>query len=37
MILKYVDNIGNIHTPVCVSLAPANDNGENRISINCKI
>ena len=27
---EVVDNIGNIHTPVCVSLAPANDNGENR-------
>ena len=27
---EVVDNIGNIHTPVCVYLAPANDNGENR-------
>jgi hypothetical protein len=24
------DNLGNIHIPMCVSLAPANENGENR-------
>ena len=23
-------DLGNIHTPMCVSLAPANENGENR-------
>ena len=23
-------SLGNIHTPLCVSLAPANENGENR-------
>ena len=27
---KVVDSFGNIHTPICVSLAPANENGENR-------
>ena len=27
---EVVDNLGNIHTPICVSLGPANDNGENR-------
>ena len=27
---KVVDSLGNIHTPICVSLAPANENGENR-------
>ena len=27
---KVVDSFGNIHIPICVSLAPANENGENR-------
>ena len=27
---EVVDSLGNIHTPLCVSLAPANENGENR-------
>ena len=27
---EVVDSLGNIHTPICVSLAPANENGENR-------
>ena len=27
---EVVDSLGNIHSPVCVSLAPANENGENR-------
>ena len=27
---EVIDNLGNIHTPICVSLAPANENGENR-------
>jgi len=27
---EVLDNLGNIHTPVCVFLAPANENGENR-------
>ena len=27
---KVLDSLGNIHTPICVSLAPANENGENR-------
>ena len=27
---EVVDRLGNIHTPNCVSLAPANENGENR-------
>ena len=27
---KVIDKLGNIHTPRCVSLAPANENGENR-------
>ena len=27
---KVVDSFGNIYTPICVSLAPANENGENR-------
>ena len=28
--LEVLDSLGNIHTPICVSLAPANENGENR-------
>ncbi|MEK9603227.1 MAG: hypothetical protein VW127_02265, partial [Flavobacteriaceae bacterium] len=27
---EVLDSLGNIHTPMCVSLAPANENGENR-------
>ena len=27
---EVVDSLGIIHTPLCVSLAPANENGENR-------
>ena len=27
---EVLDSLGNIHTPLCVSLAPANENGENR-------
>ena len=27
---EVVDSLGNILTPICVSLAPANENGENR-------
>ena len=27
---EVVDSLGNIHTPVCALLAPANENGENR-------
>ena len=27
---EVLDSLGNIHTPICVSLAPANENGENR-------
>ena len=27
---EVVDSLGNIHTPVCAILAPANENGENR-------
>ena len=27
---EVVDRLGNVHTPNCVSLAPANENGENR-------
>jgi hypothetical protein len=27
---EVLDSLGNIHTPNCVSLAPANENGENR-------
>ena len=27
---EVVDNLGNIHTPMCAILAPANENGENR-------
>ena len=27
---EVLDSLGNIHTPVCVFLAPANENGENR-------
>ena len=27
---EVIDRLGNIHTPTCVSLAPANENGENR-------
>ena len=27
---EVLDSLGNIHTPVCVSMAPANENGENR-------
>ena len=27
---EVLDKLGNIHTPRCVSLAPANENGENR-------
>ena len=27
---EVLDRLGNIHTPNCVSLAPANENGENR-------
>ena len=26
---EVLDSLGNIHTPICVSLAPANENGEN--------
>lgn len=27
---EVVDNLGNIHIPICAVLAPANENGENR-------
>ena len=27
---EVLDSLGNIHTPMCVSLGPANENGENR-------
>jgi len=27
---EVLDSLGNTHTPICVSLAPANENGENR-------
>ena len=27
---EVLDSIGNIHTPICVTMAPANENGENR-------
>ena len=27
---EVLDSLGNIHTPICVSLAPANENGVNR-------
>ena len=27
---EVLHSLGNIHTPICVSLAPANENGENR-------
>ena len=27
---EVVDSLGNIHTPICAFLAPANENGENR-------
>ena len=27
---EVLDSLGNLHTPMCVSLAPANENGENR-------
>lgn len=27
---EVLDSLGNIHTPICASLAPANENGENR-------
>ena len=27
---EVLDSLGNIYTPSCVSLAPANENGENR-------
>ena len=27
---EVLDNLGNIHTPICALLAPANENGENR-------
>jgi hypothetical protein len=27
---EVLDSLGNIHTPICVFLAPANENGENR-------
>ncbi len=27
---EVIDSLGNLHTPMCVSLAPANENGENR-------
>ena len=27
---EVLDSFGNIHTPICVFLAPANENGENR-------
>ena len=27
---EVLDRLGNIHAPICVSLAPANENGENR-------
>ena len=27
---EVLDSQGNIHTPICVSMAPANENGENR-------
>ena len=27
---EVLDSLGNIHTPICVSLAPANENAENR-------
>ena len=27
---EVLDSLGNVHTPMCVSLAPANENGENR-------
>ena len=27
---EVLDNLGNVHTPICALLAPANENGENR-------
>ena len=27
---EVLDSLGNIHTPICAFLAPANENGENR-------
>ena len=27
---EVIDSLGNIHTPICAVLAPANENGENR-------
>jgi len=27
---EVLDSLGNIHIPICISLAPANENGENR-------
>ena len=27
---EVLDSFGNIHTPICAFLAPANENGENR-------
>ena len=27
---EVLDSLGNIHTPICVTMAPANENGENR-------
>ena len=27
---EVIDSLGNIHTPICVSMAPADENGENR-------
>ena len=27
---EVLDSIGNVHTPLCALLAPANENGENR-------
>ena len=27
---EVIDKLGNVHTPICVSMAPANENGENR-------
>ena len=27
---EVIDSLGNIHTPICAFLAPANENGENR-------
>ena len=26
---EVIDSLGNLHTPMCVSLVPANENGEN--------